>query len=227
MPGLKALQDKLGYQFTNEALLSEAITHASHGQSSTATDNERLEFLGDRVLGLLVAEQLIQDYPDAAEGALARRLNALVRKETCALVAGQIDLGAFMLVGPSEQAKGGTVAEPLQANAMEAVMGALYRDGGLSAVQPFFDTYWGPLFETVEIEPRDAKSSLQEWAQGQGLPLPDYKVIERTGPDHAPDFVVEVTVEGKGAARGTGQAKRLAEQAAAEALLQAKGIWAE
>ncbi|MGB0921973.1 MAG: ribonuclease III [Alphaproteobacteria bacterium] len=224
--GLKALQERLGHAFGNEALLLEALTHASHGQSRNSTDNERLEFLGDRVLGLLVAERLINDYPDAAEGALARRLNALVRKETCGLVAEKLGLAAFMRVGPSERGKEGGVAPALLANACEAVLGALYMDGGLQAVIPVFDRVWIPLFEAVEIEPRDPKSSLQEWAQGQGLPLPIYAVIERSGPDHAPHFVIEVSVEGHGCAHGEGASKRQAEQTAATTLLKQKGIWA-
>lgn len=228
MPSSPAtLQKKLGYSFQDENLLTEALTHASHGQEQGAVDNERLEFLGDRVLGLLVAEQLIKMFPGAAEGALAVRLNALVRKEACAAIAKKLELDQFMWLGPSEQAKRGKVNQNLQANAVEALLGALYIDGGLEATRPLFETYWLPLFENIPDEPRDAKSSLQEWAQGQGLGLPTYDIVKRTGPDHAPHFVVRANVDGKGSADGEGASKRKAEQAAATALLEQHGVWSK
>lgn len=228
MPSSPAtLQEKLGYSFKDENLLTEALTHASHGQEQGAIDNERLEFLGDRVLGLLVAERLINAFPEDAEGALAMRLNALVRKEACAAIADALELDRFMWLGPSEQAKRGKVNKNLQANAVEALLGALYIDGGLEATRPVFETYWLPLFDSVPSEPRDAKSSLQEWAQGQGLGLPSYEIVTRTGPDHSPHFVVRASVEGKGEADGQGASKRKAEQAAAKALLEEHGVWSK
>lgn len=194
-----------------------ALTHASApGEAS----NERLEFLGDRVLGLLIAEWLYEDDPGASEGALAPRLNALVRRETCAAIGAAIGLGEAITVASSE--RGALRNTAVIANACEAVIAALYLDGGLDAARRFVRRHWAEAVGSLEADMRDAKTALQEWAQGAaggGRGMPQYNVVERTGPDHAPRFVVEVAVTGLSPARGTGGSKRQAEQAAASAML--------
>jgi len=213
---LGALQELLGHHFDEPDLLAEALTHASVTKTKAERDNERLEFLGDRVLGLLVSERLIKQFPDDSEGPLANRLNALVRKETCAEVGVLMGLDRALQLGRSED---GPVKPALVADACEAVLGALYLDGGLDAVEPVFEQFWLPLFDRVIKEPKDAKTALQEFVQGRGAPVPVYTVAERSGPDHAPVFIIEVSIDGFAPARGQGKSKRSAEQAAATAML--------
>jgi len=223
--GDKAFAAALGYAFANRDLLREALTHRSaiDRQRGRNLDlrhgNERLEFLGDRVLSLAVADLLIRRFPDESEGELARRHAALVRAETLAEVARAIELGAQLTLAESEEATGGREKSAILADACEAVIGALYRDGGLDAARGFVERYWVPRIEHEEKPPRDPKTSLQEWAQGRGLPLPSYREVGREGPPHAPQFVMEVTVRGRAPAQGRGKTKRQAERAAAIALL--------
>jgi len=216
--------ERLGHDFAEPGILERALTHASYtaGRTKSVRDYERLEFLGDRVLGLVVAELLFRLYPDANEGDLAPRLNALVRKETCAEVAEHLDLGAYLRLGPGEATAGGRKKAAILANACEAVIAALYLDGGLDVARGFIERYWADYLKTVSVTPKDSKSALQEWAQGRSLPPPVYEETERTGPDHAPSFCVRVTVEGFPPAAGEGTSKRAAEQAAAEAFLAAR-----
>lgn len=211
---------RLGHEFADPALLVRAVTHASMS-STHRDDNQRLEFLGDRVLALLVADLLLQHFPDASEGDLALRLNALVRRETCAAVALEVELGACLTLAPAEAASGGRDKPAILGDACEAVIGALYLDGGMAAARGFVEMRWTPRLTGLAAAPADAKSALQEWSQARKLGTPDYTVISRDGPDHAPVFVIEVQLPGHAPACGTGASKREAEQAAALAMRRA------
>lgn len=215
---LRALEARLGHAFARPELLRRAVTHSSMA-SANRDDNQRLEFLGDRVLGLVMAEALLGQDRAATEGQLAPRFNALVRKETCAAVAREIDLGKVLKLGRSEMLSGGRRKEALLGDAMEAVIAAIYRDGGFEAARAVVLRLWGARVETVKEDARDAKTSLQEWAQARGLPPPAYVETARTGPDHAPQFTIEARLENGAAAAATAGSKRQAEQAAAKALL--------
>lgn len=214
-----ALAHRLGHRFSDPSLLRRALTHRSAAQGGRDTSYERLEFLGDRVLGLVVAALLLRHFPDEPEGALAQRLSDLVRKEALSEVGVALGLRPYLRLAKGEEAAGERQNPALLANACEAVFGALYLDGGLQPAQRLIETHWMPLVEAERQPPRDAKTALQEWAQARGLPLPAYTEIAREGPDHEPHFTVEVAVEDQGVARGEGRSKRLAEQAAAERLL--------
>lgn len=218
---LARLTARLGHEFHDATLLRCALTHASatRGPARDQISYERLEFLGDRVLGLVIARLLFQRFPAEPEGDLARRLAALVRKETLAEVAGQLALGRYIDFGPGE-IDGSSAENPsVLADACEAVIGALYLDGGLTAAERFVVPYWTPYLEAEHRPPQDAKTALQEWAQSRALPLPSYHEIAREGPSHEPLFTVEVRVEGQHPATAQGRTKRTAEQAAAESLL--------
>lgn len=220
-PRLSALEGRLGYKFKDTSLLIRAMTHSSYGDGQRVTpDNERLEFLGDRVLGLLTASALFH-YSTEAEGTLARRLNALVRKETCAKIARQIGLGEGLLVSSAEDRQGGREKTSILGDACEALIAAIYLDGGYVEAKKFYDTYWIPLLEeVVKKSAKDPKTELQERAMGGRHGLPVYEIIERSGPDHRPLFVIEVSIEGVGSARGTGKSKRDAERFAATHMLE-------
>lgn len=226
-PGrLDALSARLGHRFDRPALLRQALTHASglargrHGDSY-----ERLEFLGDRVLSLVVAELLFDGFPDEREGEIARRHSDLVRREALAEVAAGIDLGAAILLSRGEAETGGRENPAILADVCEAVIAALYLDGGLACARGFIERHWRPRIDAAARPPMDAKTTLQEWAQGRSLPLPSYREIGRQGPDHAPVFTVEVAVAGHAPVRGTGASKRAGEQAAAAWLLRTLGQW--
>ncbi len=213
------LAGRLGHSFANPEHLKLALIHAS---AAGARSNERLEFLGDRVLGLVVAGELIRRFPGAAEGELAIRLNALVRKETCARIGEAIGLVPYLTLAPGERMRTGTARISLVGNACEAVIAALFLDGGLEAASRFILKEWAAEFEASIHVATDIKSELQQWAQARedlGRALPVYTVIDSSGPAHAPHFIVEVAVEGAGAARGEGASKREAERNAAAALL--------
>ena len=211
----------LGHEFGNPALLREALTHSSAlpARGAKTLSYQRLEFLGDRVLGLVVADLLICHFPREPEGALARRLASLVRRETLAEVSSGLDLGRHLVLAKAEADAGGRENPALLADACEAVIGALYVDGGLAAARAFVEPLWAPLLAAEVRPPQDAKTALQEWAQARGLALPAYREVERQGPAHQPVFTIEVAVEGHAPGRGAGRSKRLAEQAAAQALL--------
>lgn len=215
---IRAFCDRLGHDFDDPELLIRALTHGSLS-SQTRPDNQRLEFLGDRVLGLVMAEAVLAHDPDAAEGLLAPRFNALVRKETCADVARQIDLGVVLKLGKSEMKTGGRRKEALLGDAMEAVIAAVYRDAGYEAARDLILRLWGDRIAQVEADARDAKTSLQEWAQARGQTPPVYIEIGRSGPDHAPIFTVEARMQSGEAARSEARSKRQAEQAAAKLLM--------
>ena len=215
---ISALQQRLNYQFTRPELLRQAVTHASF-KAAQGDDNQRLEFLGDRVLGLIMAEALLARDPDASEGQLAPRFNALVRKETCADVARALDLGAAMKLGRSEMLSGGRRKQALLGDAMEAVIAAIYLDGGLDAARELILRHWKTAMAQVKTDARDAKTSLQEWAQARGQTPPKYVLINRSGPDHAPQFLVEAQLQNGPTARAEAASKKAAEHQAAALLL--------
>lgn len=216
---LKAFSARLGHEFSDPALLIRSLTHGSMS-SDTRPDNQRLEFLGDRVLGLVIAEAVLAQDVDAPEGQLAPRLNALVRKETCADIAREIDLGAVLKLGKSEQMTGGRRKNALLGDAMEAVIAAVFADAGFDAARALVLRLWASRLASVAVDARDAKTALQEWAQARGLQPPRYRELSRSGPDHAPVFVIAAELETGDTAQGEARAKRAAEQLAAEALLQ-------
>lgn len=216
---LITFSDRIGHQFAKPALLVEAVTHASMS-SVHKTDNQRLEFLGDRVLGLVMSEALLEEDLEATEGMLAPRFNALVRKETCAEVAEQIELGTVLRLGRSEMLSGGRRKAALLADAMEAVIAAVYLDAGFPTAQDMILRLWGERIRTVKSDARDAKTTLQEWAQARGLPPPRYEETGRSGPDHAPLFEITARLTSGEAASAEAGSKRQAEQAAAQSLLK-------
>lgn len=221
----KELEKLLGYKFRSEALLERALTHSSfRGSGKSREDNERLEFVGDRVLGLVIAEMLNEAFPQANEGELARRFNKLVRGETCAKVGRSIDLGKHLILSTSEAGSGGRAKETIVADAIEAVLGAVFVDSSFDKARAVVRKLWQSVDDRGPKAVADPKSALQEWAQGIGLPLPRYVQVGRTGPDHAPVFVSEVHIDGRPPARGEGASKRAAEQAAADALLSREGV---
>lgn len=221
----RELEKKLGYKFKRQELLEQALTHASvRGGKKTRVDNERLEFIGDRVLGLAVVEMLGAEFPEANEGELARRYNRLVRGETCAKVGRELGLGQHLFLSDSEAESGGRNKATIIADAVEAVLGAVFLDAGFDKARTVVRRLWASSTENRPEATADAKSALQEWAQGHGLALPQYIEIARHGPDHAPQFTSEVRISGKEPARGEGASKRAAEQAAASALLLREGV---
>lgn len=219
------LEKALGYKFKDRALLARALTHSSARAGRTAEDNERLEFLGDRVLGLAIAELLCERYTQANEGELARRYNRLVRGGTCAGVGRRLGLGPHLILSGSEAESGGRDKETILADAVEALLGAILVEAGYETARRTVRALWANEVDKLPHVPADAKSALQEWAQGKGLELPDYVEVARSGPDHAPHFVSEVRIAGHPPARGEGASKRAAEQAAAMALLAREGVW--
>ncbi len=216
------VEENLGHAFARPELLREALTHRSavrrraHGPAS----NERLEFMGDRVLGLLIAEWLVERYPHEQEGELGRRLAQLVSQPLLTRVAAAIGLGAALSVAPGEARAGVRQRATVLADALEATLGALFADGGLDAARQFVRRAWAEAMEAQTTPPKDAKTALQEWAQAHGMELPDYRVATRVGPPHAPEFTVTVSV-GDQRGVGTARSKRAAEQLAAENLLAA------
>jgi ribonuclease-3 len=219
------LEQRLGYSFVDRALLERALTHASAGGADgKVRDNEVLEFIGDRVIGLFAAERLAELNPKAPEGDLAPRLNALVSRKACAEVARRMGLGPALRLSGSETKTGGRDKDSILSGACEAVMAAIYQDGGLDAARKVFLDLWSQAFANIGApRPQDAKTALQEWAQGQGRPLPVYAVVDRRGPDHQPTFTVQVTVTGLEPARAEGRSRQEAEMAAAALLLQKVG----
>ncbi|UTS81984.1 ribonuclease III [Phaeobacter piscinae] len=215
---MRAFETRIGYSFSQPELLVRALTHASVS-SPNRQDNQRLEFLGDRVLGLVMATALLDTDRAATEGQLAPRFNALVRKETCADVARDIDLGAVLKLGRSETMSGGRRKLALLGDAMEAVIAAVYKDGGFEAAQELILRLWGNRIGRVEADARDPKTTLQEFAQARGEQPPAYVLVERKGPDHQPEFTISVQLQDGTEGRATAGSKRQAEQAAAKLLL--------
>jgi ribonuclease III len=212
------LANILGHEFNRPEILERAVTHASAALEADQS-YQRLEFLGDRVLGLVMVDLLMRRFPNEPEGALAKRLGRLADRESLASIARSIALADWIRVGEIGQAASITASDSVMADALEAVIGAIYHDGGLEAARTAIEPLWAPLVAEQDTPPIDSKTALQEWAQGKSLALPDYRVVERTGPDHVPVFTVEVTVSGLTAARASAGSKRVAEQDAARALL--------
>ncbi|GGE07114.1 RNAse III [Gemmobacter megaterium] len=215
---LQAFSARLGHRFQRPELLVRALTHPSIATASRP-DNQRLEFLGDRVLGLVMAEALLMADKGASEGQLAPRFNALVRKETCAEVARDLELGEVLRLGRSEMLSGGRRKEALLADAMEAVIAAVYRDAGFDVARTLVLRLWGDRVGQVKADARDPKTSLQEWAQARGLPPPGYDEISREGPPHQPVFTIAARLSTGETEQASAGSKRQAEQAAARALL--------
>lgn len=215
MSALDDFQERLGYRFAEAALLERALRHAS---LDIEQDNEHFEFLGDRVLGLVIAEYLVDRHADESEGNLARRQAQLVSRKICARVAGDIDLAAVLKTDDGIRQKG-EVPRNVLADGCEAVLGAVFLDAGLDAARRVILQHWQSYFSEQVDAPIDNKTALQEWLMQRGHPPPDYEIIDRSGPDHAPEFTVAVKAE-NGAAQGTGLSRKLAEQRAAAALLQ-------
>jgi ribonuclease III len=219
-----ACEEAIGHKFQDGDLLDRAMTHRSATQGKAVEwSNERLEFLGDRVLGLVTVEALMERFPASREGELAPRLNALVSRETCAVIGAEIGLGKFLIVDRSERSTGGANKPSLLANAAEAVIGAIYMDAGLPAARKFILKHWADMLKAAAEKPRDPKSALQEWVQAKGLPTPSYRHDSREGPDHAPVFTATVHVQDRSPAIGTGPSKQDAEREAAKAMLAAIG----
>jgi len=220
-----SLEKKIGHRFKDKSLLMQALTHVSAiGGGKLKISYQRFEFLGDHVLGLTISDLLLREFTNAQEGELSQRLSDLVRKETCAEVGLELDLGSYVYFGQHELQSGGRKKKTIIADVCEAVIGAVYLDGGFQAAAKFVNKYWRPRALAPGRELRDAKTRLQEWAQKQGLPPPSYRQVERKGPDHKPVFRIAVEVQGIVSGEGVGATKRDAERAAAEAALQAQGI---
>lgn len=215
---LKAFEQRIAHRFTNPELLVQALTHGSIA-TATRPDNQRLEFLGDRVLGLTISTALLEADTDAREGQLAPRYNALVRKETCAEVATEFGLGDVLKLGRSEMLSGGRRKQALLADALEAVIAAVYIDAGFETAQALVLRLWGDRVTRVDDDARDPKTALQEWAQARGQNPPAYVEVARSGPDHAPLFTIAVRLADGTEAQSEAGSKRQAEQAAAKALL--------
>ena len=219
---LKTLQAIIGHRFKNPELLIRAMTHPSAVASSDSVrlSNQRLEFLGDRVLNLCIAERLIERRKMESEGDLAPRLNSFVRKGACAEAMRHLKLQPFIILSDGEESSGGRDRESTLGDACEAIIGAIYRDAGLTPARKFIEKGWAAQFDAAPAETKDPKTLLQEWAQGQGLPLPEYDVLSRSGPDHQPTYEVQAKVEEKGSAVAAGSSKRDAERNAAALLLK-------
>jgi ribonuclease-3 len=221
----QVLEGTIGYHFNDANLLDHALTHVSALAGGNRAGNyQRLEFLGDHVLGLVISDMLFRTFPKADEGELSRRLADLVRQESCAEVARAIDLGAAIRLGASEANAGGRVRTAILADVCEALIGAVFIDGGYAAAAALIERLWGERMRALVRPLRDPKTMLQEWAQARGLPTPVYREIARTGPHHYPEFRVAVVLPNREAAEGIGRSKRVAEQAAAAAMLTREGV---
>lgn len=221
---LSTLQDRIGYRFTDRERLRDALTHSS-SRDVHGGDYERLEFLGDRVLGLAIAQYLFQNHPLAPEGELSVRLNALVSAEGCAKVADEIGLGEFVRTGSDLKNMAAKRLKSVRADVVESLIAAIYLDGGLEAAAGFIERFWKDMAENEDAGRRDAKTELQEWSHANGSGSPSYTISDQSGPDHDPTFVVEVSVEGYAPETGSGRSKRSAEQKAAERILLREGVW--
>ncbi|MBX6426362.1 MAG: ribonuclease III [Variibacter sp.] len=220
-----AVEERIGYRFADATLLERALTHSSalSAGSGRSESYQRLEFLGDRVLGLAVADMLLRAFPQATEGELSRRLADLVRAESCAAVARAMQLDSAIQFGTTKGARA-RLTQTILADACEAVIGAVFLDGGYAAAAALVERFWRERMLAPPRPLRDSKTVLQEWAQGRGLPTPLYREVARSGPHHDPRFRVTVELPDLPPAEGTGRSKRAAEQAAAAAMLQREGV---
>ena len=219
---LDEISERLGYRFRNLALLTEALTHGSTQKHKG--DYQRLEFLGDRVLGLVIAEHLFRAHPGDEEGQLTHVLSSLVRSEACAEAGDTIGLSDLVIIGAGERAKGMNLNRTVLGDAMEALVAAIYLDSGLDEARAFVLRCWDAQLKAPKLAAKDPKTFLQEWALARALPIPAYKIISREGPEHEPVFVVSVEVKDRPPAEGTAKAKRAAEMDAAEQFLKREGI---
>lgn len=221
------LEARLGYRFADRELLVRALTHSSALAPTRRIERsyQRLEFLGDRVLGLAIADILYRRLPRANEGELSRTLNTLVRKESCALVARRLELGSEIVLGDSEARMGGAEKDAILADVAESLIGAIYLDGGLGHAYAFIEREFGDLVDPDGETRADAKTTLQEWAQARGSAPPTYSEVARSGPDHAPIFTISVGIEGFEPTVASGPSKKFAEHAAAEAFLIRQNVW--
>lgn len=225
---LEEVASRLDHKFSDLSLLKRAMTHMSIiGDRQSGESYQRLEFQGDRVLALVVTDMLMAEFPHANEGELARRLTALVRNETCVEVARELDLGSAIYLGSGEAGSGGRRKKAILGDVCEAVIAAVYQDGGFEAARDFVVGNWQPKMHRYNQAQRDSKTELQEWVQGKGHAVPEYAIERRSGPDHAPEFLVSVTVEGIKSMSAAGASKRSAEHAAAYRLLLREGVIAE
>jgi len=220
------LEQRIGHEFSSHERLTWALTHASATKKAGDISHyERLEFLGDRVLGLCISQMLFTAFPTAREGELSVRLNALVSGNTCADIADEIGLHDFIQAGADVKQIAGKRMRSVRADVVESLIAAIYLDAGLPAVDAFVQKYWGDRLHQKDAGNRDSKTALQEWAHSQSLATPVYAIREQTGPDHAPMFTVEVIIEGADGAKGAGRSKRAAEQEAAQSVLLREGAW--
>jgi ribonuclease III len=222
-----ALEKTIGHRFKDRDLLDRSLTHISGSGGNRANSYQRLEFLGDHVLGLIISDMLFRAFPKADEGELSRRLADLVRREACADVARAIELGEAIRLGSSESNAGGRARTAILADVCESLVGAVYLDGGYDAAAKLVEKLWGERMRAPVRPLRDPKTILQEWAQARGLPTPAYREVERTGPHHDPEFRISVKLPDREPAEGIGRSKRSAEQAAAAALLKREGVKTE
>jgi len=214
---LYALEQKLGYRFKNPAYMEQALTHSS---MTGAVNNERIEFLGDRVLNLVMAHTLFEQFPHENEGSLAKRHSALVQGTMLAAVGNTIGIGDFLILSEGERHSGGAENENIVSDAMEAMLGAIFLDGGLESARGVIIRLWDKyILSPAEIH-QDPKTELQEWVQARSLPLPEYDIVSRTGPDHAPRFEIEVRVQGYDPVLADGSSRRQAEKEAARIMLK-------
>jgi len=220
-----ALAPITGHLFVDHKRLQRALTHGSARTQNAGADYERFEFLGDRVLGLIIAHMLFESYPLATEGELSVRLNALVNADALAEIAEEIGLPALIHAGSELRTTSGRKRVNLRADALEALIAALFLDGGMEVARSFIHRYWQARADAVDVMRRDAKTVLQEWAHQAVQATPTYSIEGRTGPDHDPVFTVRVSVAAMDTCVGAGRSKREAEQAAAEIFLVREGIW--
>lgn len=223
---LSQLEARIGHVFKDQALFVRALTHISHvpSERSRSGSYQRLEFLGDRVLGLVISSMLFAAFPDAEEGELSRRLAGLVRKETCADVAAEWSISNHIRLGDSEAQSGGHAKPAIMGDVCEALIGAVFIDGGYAAAHAIIAPVWTPRMLTPSRPLRDPKTALQEWAQGLGRATPVYREVKRQGPAHLPHFTVEVAIDGFAVGQGAGASKRAAEQTAAQDFMAREGI---
>ncbi|MGI9352266.1 MAG: ribonuclease III [Rhizobiaceae bacterium] len=223
---LERLEKRLGYRFNSQNELEQALTHSSVRKNSEDDYHyERLEFLGDRVLGLCIADTLVRKFPSASEGELSLRLNSLVRGDTLSAIADELSLHEFIRTGDDLKNVSGKRLKSVRADVVEALIASVYLDGGLEASCDLIVRLWGERLEDVSTARQDCKTALQEWAHSMQLDTPKYRQTGKSGPDHEPVFTVEVKVIGRLAGKGTGRTKRLAEQAAAKEVLIREGVW--
>lgn len=224
---LAHLEERIGYRFRDRSILELALSHISavKGEAPRLRSYQRVEFLGDHVLGSVVSHMLYLAFPEGEEGELSRRLAELVREEACAEVAEDMDLGPFIRLGPGESQSGAHKRRAILADVAEGVVAAVFLDGGYEAAHALVERFWRPRLEAPRRPLRDAKTVLQEWAQARGLPPPVYREVMRSGPDHAPRFTVAVDLPGLASAQADGASKQNAQKAAAAAFLVREGVW--